>query len=1221
MRLDVQIPAARAVTYEVPQAGFLVGSVPGCDVRLPGVNLPPAICLITPFPSGARLRRLAPTCAVMLNGSAAAEATLADGDRLSIAGAEIVVHVPRQEKEQQPIQDLEQLTQLLDVRQKQLEEQAQELENERALWFRRRDELEQECRGLEDRRGQAQTADAQQAAAQREEMTAARRQLHDTYRQRSDRLAAMQESINHAARKLQERKRQLEEEFRQATVRQKEDAARRAELEMLADELGRAHDERAQTLDRRQHELDTREQEVQRLLEETETERHRVESLQSTCQQQAASWDAACQAREQKLAQERRELEETRVRVDAKHREDLLRLDRLEAVLNKRQEQMQVRVREIDHRQEQLHRDSRDLEEQGQQLEEWHQKLAAEARRLAEKEAEVEAHQQDLNRRSAAVEEQQATLATLRTRLERSREELQADAREVAAQQSRQEEMEAEVRRRLQEVTGERDKVERAQHDLEEDQRGFEERRLLLEKAVEEMRGLQDMLDAERERIRKQTEAHAKVTAEQEDQAARLRDRAEQLVEIQRRLDADRQALRERETEVLQAEQARTALQEQLLRRSQELGEQQQSLAQDDHEHSQLAAALQVERDHVEKQRQELGRLQNAQRQWLQGRVQELKKRATELSRREQTLRANVGVLKTAGRKVSAARKALHVERLRWQTAQAEAVKGHQDAVRALAHARTELEQARRQAAELQNELPDLELRAQGAAQSLARAREQLRRHLAELHAYARQSHEDLAELRTRIQADAEQLRQQITALHRDRDEHRVSVAAFRQQLSEWQAHLADMRTTLARDGTRLERRQARVEADSVRLAKQAEDLEVQEREVVKQRSEMERHLSDMREWYRRKLRELSEREREESGGDPLVDEDVGRPAAASEHGVISLTGDIDSADRQLGELLCSLDLIEPESLTALLVEAWKQRRSLREILLASGCVTLYQLALIEAGNVDALMLGPVRVVDRLRVTPHEAIYRVFDPRGGRDIPEAPITYALLRHLAEADMDDPARAADYRQEFRQAVAVQHANVAATLEVLPIAGRPAVLQEWVCGLPSTDWGSLAAVPGVWFRLLRQAALGLQAIHGADLAHGHLQPESFVLTSDGTVKICGFGEPLWLSGNESDHRTEVDIAEDFAALGRVAEAWASSAPRRKGAKGRPLPEPVQQILHGLGVGGKKLVFESATALLEELDRLSGDKPSNPEAWDRLLLHVRRQTAEDAPVRQSA
>ena len=58
----------------------------------------------------------------------------------------------------------------------------------------------------------------------------------------------------------------------------------------------------------------------------------------------------------------------------------------------------------------------------------------------------------------------------------------------------------------------------------------------------------------------------------------------------------------------------------------------------------------------------------------------------------------------------------------------------------------------------------------------------------------------------------------------------------------------------------------------------------------------------------------------------------------------------------------------------------------------------------------------------------------------------------------------------------RAMAVAHPHLAATYEVLEIAGRPAVLQEWLTGLPSGDWSALAAAPGVWYRLVGQSALG-------------------------------------------------------------------------------------------------------------------------------------------------
>src|SRR5262249_10926488 len=162
----------------------------------------------------------------------------------------------------------------------------------------------------------------------------------------------------------------------------------------------------------------------------------------------------------------------------------------------------------------------------------------------------------------------------------------------------------------------------------------------------------------------------------------------------------------------------------------------------------------------------------------------------------------------------------------------------------------------------------------------------------------------------------------------------------------------------------------------------------------------------------------------------------------------------------------------------------------------AGGCLTLYQLALIEAGNLDGLVLGPVRVVDRLRATAREAVYRVFDPRRGRE--------AVLRHLSEAEMQDAVHPDDVRQRLRAAPAVQPPDLAGTLEVLEVAGRPAVLQEWLTGLPSTDWPALAAVPGVWYRLLSQAALGLHTAHQAGLTHGRLRADRVVLTAEGVVK---------------------------------------------------------------------------------------------------------------------
>jgi hypothetical protein len=437
-------------------------------------------------------------------------------------------------------------------------------------------------------------------------------------------------------------------------------------------------------------------------------------------------------------------------------------------------------------------------------------------------------------------------------------------------------------------------------------------------------------------------------------------------------------------------------------------------------------------------------------------------------------------------------------------------------------------------------------------------------------------------------------------------------VAAFRQQLIEWQGEVTEMRRALAVDETRLERRQVRVaeqqrhnEEATVRLAQQAEQVQQQERAVAERRGEMERHLADMREWYRLKLRELT-LGRQSIGTTPPVD-----PPREDRKVILSLTEDIEPGDRQLGDLLRSLGLVDPETLSVLLVEARKQRRSLRQALLTGGYLTLYQLALIEAGNLGGLVLGPLRVIDRLRVTVHEALYRVFDPRHGRE--------AVLRHLAEEALDDAVRPDEYRQRFTQAASLQHTNVAATYEVFQLAERPAVLQEWLSGLASSDWPPLAAVPGVWYRLLVQATRGLDAAHQAGLAHAQLTPSRFVLTEAGVLKLCGVGEPPWLT--QEGGNAEDPIEADLRCFGQVVADWATMAVPLKGARARPMPDALRAVLDRLTTTDPETRFPSTADLLGELERLEPAVPAHAEAWDRLLRHVAEHALPGVALRQSA
>ena len=59
----------------------------------------------------------------------------------------------------------------------------------------------------------------------------------------------------------------------------------------------------------------------------------------------------------------------------------------------------------------------------------------------------------------------------------------------------------------------------------------------------------------------------------------------------------------------------------------------------------------------------------------------------------------------------------------------------------------------------------------------------------------------------------------------------------------------------------------------------------------------------------------------------------------------------------------------------------------------------------------------------------------------------------------------------------------------------------------------------------------------------------------------------------------------------------------------------------MLDWLGPVAGSGVLQPVAHLLEELDHASGEVPANPEAWERLVKHVRDNALAEATLRQSA
>ncbi len=932
--------------------------------------------------------------------------------------------------------------------------------------------------------------------------------------------------------------------------------------------------------------------------------------------------EAVSQLRAQVLRfqQEKEQFERQREAHIRQYETDVLRLDRQRGDVEKREKELRETTAEAERQHARLQKESGELEEQVVQLDEWRTKLGETEQRLVRQEQEQKAVAGQLAQRAASLEGQQATVAGLRTRLERLREELRAREQQFDEQIAAQDAERQNLEQQRQELCRLRDELDGERFLIEPDRQQITERVALIENAARQLRQAQERLVGEEERLTRRAGELEAQAAQVSEQNGLLQDRLTQLAEAQERLVAERQALRERSTGLAQSEQARESLQEQLRRRSDELAIRQKALDEQAERHH--AAVQELEESRARTQEDlaaaalELAALQD-----------ELGRRSADLDQRHAALGAREQAHRTQAEQLAGESQTLHEEQARFRQEQ-------QQALERLGQERADFETMRREAAGLLEQLPEVELRVGAGLDRLGHARVQLRDHLAEVHQYVRQCQDELERLRARVQLDVDRLEEQEQALRQGQDEHRLAMVAFRQQLIDWQGQIAEMKRALAHDGTRLERRQAQVEekvkeidATSQRLARQAEELQEQQREVQDRRHEVDSHLIDMREWYRRKLRDLAgipegtplapredgNRFTDTDGshdGNPLAeregyDEDALIPIS---RGILTMGGPVDSGDHRLGETLRSLQLVDADTLTALLADARRQRRSLRQTLLASGAVTLYQLALIEASNVAGLMLGPVRVIDRLRSTPFEMVYRVFDPRRG--------TEAVLRHLAEAPMHDAARPDDFRQRFGQAV-LSDAHLAATLEVLEINGRPAALEEWLSGLPATDWPPLAAAPGVCYRLLTQAARGLSAAHRAGVVHGHLSDALVLLSGDGVLKICGLGEPPWLAGQSEENAS---VRGDLRALGAIVSGWCTPSGVRRGARAKPLPEALVSVLYRLNADGEA-GYANAAELLENLEKAAAAVPPNAEAWERLLRYVRAHGTPDAALRRSA
>lgn len=1261
-RLEIRLGAGRIVSYPMAADEFLIGGATGCDLRLSGSNVPPVVCQFTQSDDGLRVRKLAPNATVLLNDKPLNGSTpsfVRHGDRVSAGPAEIVVQMPNGtylyprlvplEVAEEPAKIAPNVERRIDAvvaelrrleestaekeaaeiaRQRdELARERAELDEDRVRWYRHRQEIEAELQKPRT------IVTAPPVDDFREREAAMRTREQEQIQQLADARAALENEL--AGKRLEADNlldAQVQELERQIAERRLQFEKEASEYEPRLVEL-HAHRER---LIAAQNDLELHRQTTVSLRDELHVERNGIDTERAQHNEYLSETEAANAERTAELLRRETMLKADRDAIEierAKHKEDLLRIDRWQGTLESHHSTLVARAAEIDQRFQLLHRNSGELEETVKLADSEQDLLKSERERLEKWRTDLETESAVLAERAEQLEAQQAVLAVLRTKLDRQQDEMRHEAAAFASDRVRLEHSRAELDTRLRDAEHVRAELGTIRDDHAVQHTVSLERNSLLAATLDDIQRQKDDLSASEERIHQKEIDLDTRSAEFAEQAAILKSRAVQMLELQARLEADRQAMRDREAAFNDTDAARLSFQDQLSRRADELSKRAKQVDARTQEFAALQAELDRQRSEWDTERLRQGQTATTSQQERDEQTAELQKQAAVLSEREATLARQVARLKEVGESVAAERKAVFEARAAWEAERTQAAQTALDS-----QEQTEAFRTRVAAhfAELRGQAPDLDDKAQTALNKLSGARDVLRGQLSELQLYAKQTREELDAARANLREESERIRLREEELERTRAEQRVAVTGFRQQLVEWQAKVGELRQGMGQSESRVEQKQAELEAlaeqtrtANEEIAKQATELRQERKLVAEKRSEMERHLGDMRDWYRRKLRELAAGRTVDETDLPSAPQSFANAAAARNlepAKALELTrpADTEPGDVQLGELLRSRGLLDEPTLNALKSEAQRQRRTLRQVLLASGAVTLYQLALIEAGNLEGLILGRFRVVDRVRTTAKETVYRVFDPSRANGPTRG---VYVLRQLSENEM---ANADDFRQRFGAMIGAGHPNLANTMEVLDVQRRPAALQEWVSGLSSADWPPAAATAGVWLRLLNEAAKGLHHAHKAGLVHGRLIPESFVLTADGTLKIQGFGEPSWLTPNAMSP-TDLPPSADLRGLGQVAFVWSQLGSRRKGARSKPFPAELTAVIRRLEIGSESPMgdvvaidrpYADTSDLLRDLARLAESNPCPSDAWEKVVRFA-GENSPDMPValRQTA
>jgi putative heme-binding domain-containing protein len=206
--------------------------------------------------------------------------------------------------------------------------------------------------------------------------------------------------------------------------------------------------------------------------------------------------------------------------------------------------------------------------------------------------------------------------------------------------------------------------------------------------------------------------------------------------------------------------------------------------------------------------------------------------------------------------------------------------------------------------------------------------------------------------------------------------------------------------------------------------------------------------------------------------------------------------------------------------------------RKLAALLVRDGLLTAFQAEQFLQGKYKGFSLGGYRLIDRIGRGGTGKVYLAEHEVMRRRV--------ALKVLAPALANDTPALERFRREAQAVAALNHPNIVRANDFLQEGAVYFLVMEYVDG-PSlqTVLQRQGALPiEVACEYIRQAAIGLQHAHEANLVHRDIKPANLLVTAEGVVKILDLGLARFaVEGQESltkkfDENTVMGTADYLA-----------------------------------------------------------------------------------------